>query len=117
MLVLKCTKQLILWYHKHEEINTRRMKMQAYYNNLNLLASTYGSGDYNSTIYNGQATTGNSGTSGPGNSGVLSNTGVMIAGVVTLAAIVLLVAMVVRVWKPPAKPATEVVPIDDDPNR
>jgi hypothetical protein len=86
--------------------------MNSYYSNLNLLASTYGTGDYDGSTYNGQTTTTGSGANGGG----LTNTGVMIAGVVTLAALILLVAVVVRIWRRPAKQTAEVITVESDPS-
>ena len=90
--------------------------MATFYN-LNLVASTYGSGTYNGSTYNGTATTGSTsgGTAGRSGGGSLSNTGVAIAGIVTLAALILLVAMAVRIWRRPAKKlATETVESDEN---
>lgn len=68
-----------------------------------LLASTYGSSQYNTDVYNGSTRTGTG--SGGSNGDSLTNTGIAIASVVTLAAVILLVAMVVRIWKRPSKKA------------
>lgn len=54
-----------------------------------LIASVYGSGNYDTSSYNGSSTT----TSG----GLLTNTGLDIAVIVTLACVIALVAIVVRV--------------------
>jgi hypothetical protein len=80
---------------------------------LNLVASTYGSGSYNASNYNGTdavSGTTNTGTSGGTNSGVLSNTGVMVGLIVGVAAATLLIAMIVRVWR---RPATTMVPVEE----
>jgi hypothetical protein len=66
-----------------------------FYNTM--LAQVYGSGKYNSDLYGG---TGNGSGSG------LTNTGIAIAAVVTAAALILLIAMIVRVWRRPAKPSS-----------
>lgn len=88
--------------------------MMAYYA-LNFLASTYGSGDYGTSTYNG--TTATSGTTSTGSgSGTLSNTGIAIVSIVSVAAVILLVAMAVRIWRRP-KRAAETVESDDDPNQ
>jgi hypothetical protein len=76
-------------------------------------AQAYGDGAYNSCTYNcveGQ------GTANTG-SGSLVNTGVAVGGVVTLACLILLAAVLVRVWRKPAKPAAqEAVTEDDEPS-
>ena len=56
------------------------------------LASTYGTGSYNNSAYNGAST-----------SSGLTDTVIAIASIVTIAAVILLVAMVVRIWKRPDK--------------
>lgn len=81
--------------------------MATTYYNLRF-ASTYGSGKYDSATYNGTTTTSTSG--GTGSSGTLPNTGVAVVGIVTVAATLLLIALVVRVWRRPAKKAK---PTDD----
>ena len=70
-------------------------------------ASTYGSGAYDSSNYNGSGTTASSGTTGVSGSGggTLSTTGIAVLGVVSLAAVILLVAMAVRIWKRPSSRA------------
>jgi hypothetical protein len=78
------------------------------YYTLNLLASTYGSGNYNNTTYNGSSTTT---ASGSGTNGTLSNTGIAVMSIVTVAALILLVALVVRIWK---RPSRKVVPVESD---
>jgi len=62
-----------------------------------LLASTYGSGPYNSYNYDG--------TNAPGaaSGGGLTNTGIAIGLIVGVAALILLIAMAVRIWKRPAR--------------
>lgn len=78
-----------------------------------LLASTYGSGSYDSSTYDGSGTTtmttGDSGSTGAtgSNGGSLSNTGIAVVGIVSLAAAILLAAMIVRVWKRPSKRAAQ----------
>jgi hypothetical protein len=63
-------------------------------------ASTYGSGDYNTSVYNGTTST----STGTGtNGGVLTNTGIAIAGIVTIACVIIFIAMAVKIWKRPAK--------------
>jgi hypothetical protein len=54
-----------------------------------LIASVYGSGNYDTSNYNGSSTT----TSG----GLLTNTGLDIAVIVTLACVMTLVAVAVRI--------------------
>ena len=71
---------------------------------LQLIASTYGSGSYNSATYNGGSSSG---------SGSLSDTGIAIASIVTAAAVILLAAIVVHIWKRPAKTALETVRTDE----
>lgn len=72
--------------------------MQYYY-----LASTYGSGNYNTDSYSSTSSTGsNGGSSAGGTSSVLTDTGIALAAVVTLACLIALVALAVRVWKRPA---------------
>lgn len=66
--------------------------MISVYYNFVLLASTYGSGAYDTGNYNGTGTS-------AANSGSLSNTGIAVAAIVTVAAVLLLTAMVVRIWK------------------
>jgi len=95
--------ELQLWYHKREENNTPEHTM-AYYN-LYLLASTYGSGNYDGGTYNNA--TASSG-------GSLSDTGIAVISIVTIAAVILLAAMAVRIWKRPSKRVAETVESDDD---
>ena len=80
------------------------------------LASTYGSGTYNTDVYNGSTSTGTSTGTGSGSSsgGVLTNTGFDIAAAVTLACVIVFVALVVRFWKRPAKQAAEAVADETD---
>jgi hypothetical protein len=73
------------------------------YHFLNLIASTYGSGSYNSSTYNGQST----------GSGSLTDTGIAITSIVTAAVVILLLAIVVRIWKRPAKAVLEPVRTDE----
>ncbi len=84
-----------------------------------ILASTYGSGAYDSSNYDGvtagtttttTSSGGNAGGSSAGGTGVLTDTGIAIAFVVMLASVILLTALVIRVWK---RPAAETVPIDE----
>jgi hypothetical protein len=77
-----------------------------------LLAQAYGTDSYSSMSYGDGKTTTSTGTStssGSNGGGVLANTGVAIAGFVTLACLVLLAAIIVRVWRRPAKSAEETV--------
>lgn len=82
-----------------------------YSTQLNLLASTYGSGTYDSSDYNGSATgTGNTGTGSSSSSsggtttkGILTNTGFDIALILSLAVAIMFVAMLSRYWKKPSK--------------
>lgn len=70
-----------------------------------IIASTYGSGTYDSSNYNGTnatGTTGGTGTTGT-TGGTLSNTGVMVGLIVGAAALILLAAMIVRIWKRPSR--------------
>ena len=64
------------------------------------LANVYGAGSYNTSQY---SATGSSTTTSTGGGSSLVNTGVFVAGFITLAAVVLLVALVVRIWRRPAK--------------
>jgi hypothetical protein len=72
------------------------------YFRYNTFASTYGSGSYNSSTYNGAAT-GSSTSSGgsSSSSSTLTNTGIDIATGVTLACVIIFVALVVKFWKKP----------------
>jgi hypothetical protein len=63
-------------------------------------ADVYGAGTYNESEYSATGTT--TTTTTDGNS-TLVNTGVFVLGFVTLAAVILLVALVIRVWRRPAK--------------
>ena len=77
------------------------------------LASTYGSGTYNTDVYNGSTSTG-TGT-GSSSGGALTNTGIDIVAAVTFACVIIFVALVVRFWKRPNKPvAPEVVATETD---
>jgi hypothetical protein len=74
-------------------------------------AQAYGNGSYNSCTYNcvnGQST-------GTPSGGSLVNTGVAVAGVVTLACLILLVAVLVRVWRKPAKTVVQEATAEDKP--
>jgi hypothetical protein len=75
------------------------------YHTLSLLASTYGSGSYDNSTYNGA----DAATSG--NGGSLSDTGIAITVIITMAALILLTALVVRIWRRPKK-AVEPVSVD-----
>ena len=72
--------------------------MQTYY-----FASTYGSGGYNSSTYNGatQTTTGTStgNSTAPAPSGTLANTGFDVLVAVSVACLILFVALLARFWK------------------
>jgi hypothetical protein len=69
-----------------------------------ILASTYGSGTYNTDVYNGSTSTGTStGTGSSSGGGVLTNTGFDIALAVTVACVIVFAALVVRFWKRPRK--------------
>ncbi|MEJ0073307.1 MAG: hypothetical protein WDN27_04485 [Candidatus Saccharibacteria bacterium] len=57
-----------------------------------LLASTYGSGPYNGSNYNGTSS---------GSSNLLTNTGFDIIATITLACVILLIALVIRIWRRP----------------
>lgn len=103
----------LLWYHKRKEINIRDSVVNNFYR-LNVLASTYGSSSYSSSSYNGQATTGSGTGTGASGHGNLSNTGVAIVSIITLAAVILLTAMVVRIWRRPAKVTEPVEAVRDD---
>ncbi len=63
-------------------------------------ADVYGAGTYNNAQYSAAGT---STTTSTGSGSTLVNTGVFVAGFVTLAAVVLLVALMIRVWRRPAK--------------
>jgi hypothetical protein len=80
------------------------------FNQIPIFASTYGSGAYNTSNYNGtDAVSGTTTTTTT--SGSLSNTGVAIGLIVGLAAAILLAAMVVRIWKRPSRKA---IPVESD---
>jgi hypothetical protein len=72
---------------------------------LTIFSSTYGSGNYNASNYNGvdgtTTTTGGGAAGGTAGAsgGTLTNTGVMIGLIVGLSALILLTAMIVRIWK------------------
>ncbi|HSW65989.1 MAG TPA: hypothetical protein VLI54_02520 [Bacillota bacterium] len=71
---------------------------------LTQVADAYGAGTFGSCDYNSSTC-----ASSAGNTGGLANTGVMVIGVATLACLIILMAILVRVWRRPAKPATEEV--------
>ncbi len=62
-------------------------------------ADVYGAGTYNNAQYSAAGTS----TTSTGSGSTLVNTGVFVAGFVTLAAVVVLVALMIRVWRRPAK--------------
>lgn len=69
-------------------------------------ASTYGSGAYNTSTYNGATSTGTGTGSGGGSSaggGVLTNTGFDVILAISVACVIVFAALVVRFWKRPAK--------------
>ena len=66
-------------------------------------ADVYGAGTYSNSQYSASGTS----TTSTGGTSTLVNTGVFVAGFITLAAVVLLVALVVRVWRRPAKHSTK----------
>ena len=68
-------------------------------NNYYYIASTYGSGDYNTSTYNGTDMGSNGGNS------ALTDTGIAIAVVVTAACLIALLAIAVKIWKRPSKKA------------
>ena len=73
-------------------------------------ASTYGSGTYDSSSYNGATTSTSSGSSSSAG-GILTNTGFDIAAAVTLACALIFTALVIKFWKkkpkqPQPKPQT-----------
>ncbi|MET0779427.1 MAG: hypothetical protein ABWY71_01195 [Candidatus Saccharimonadales bacterium] len=73
----------------------------------------YGDGNYSACVYNDSTncTAQSTGTSGNGS---LLNTGVAISGVVTLACLLVLIAIVVRIWRRPAKPIQQEAPVVED---
>ncbi len=85
--------------------------MQTYF-----FASTYGSGSYNNSSYNGatQTTTGTGTDAASG--GLLANTGFDVLLVVSLACFILFVALVVRFWKRKNHTAVE-TSVADNSNR
>ena len=77
--------------------------MEKYYI-ISYLGSTYGSGSYNTSTYNGASQTqtgsGTGATSGAaGSTGVLANTGFDVLAAVTFACFLLFTALIVRFWK------------------
>jgi len=89
--------------HRKSTINNRIKQMNY------TLASTYGSGSYDSSNYNGTTTTSsnNSTTSSSTHGSVLTDTGIVLAAVVTVACLIVLAALVVRIWKRPTTKAKE----------
>jgi len=89
---------------------------------ITFFSSTYGSGSYNTSTYNGETqtstgtgtgtgtNTGAGGTSGAG--GTLVNTGVGILIPITLACLIIFVALIVRFWrrKPVSSAAVKTTP-------
>ena len=69
---------------------------------LSILAATYGTNTYDTSVYGGASAQASTGAAGGGG---LTNTGIAIASFVTVACLVLLVAVLVRFWRRPAKPA------------
>jgi len=74
------------------------------YHTLFTIASTYGSGSYGNSTYNGA-------------SGSLSDTGIAIAGIVTVAALILLTALVIKIWRRPKRVAVPIEADDDNNDR
>jgi len=69
---------------------------------LSFIASVYGSGNYNANNYNGTNAVAGGTTDGTTGGG-LTNTGIAIGLIVGVSAAILLVAMIVRIWKRPAR--------------
>jgi hypothetical protein len=76
------------------------------FNHFIYVASTYGSGDYNSCTYNGSNTACNTSAS----SGLLADTGFIVLAVVTVAVIIIFAALLVRFFKKPKKTAGPTAP-------
>ncbi len=65
-------------------------------------ASTYGSGSYDNSAYNGATATSTATGTSPGqsnNGNVLTNTGFDIAVAVTLASVIIFSALVIKFWQ------------------
>jgi hypothetical protein len=73
----------------------------------------YGDGNYAACTYNDSANCSSQSAGNTGN-GSLLNTGVAISGIVTLACLIVLIAIVVRIWRRPAKPAQQEVSVVED---
>jgi preprotein translocase subunit SecG len=92
-------------------------------------AQAYGQSAYGDCVYNdttscqtsGGGTGTGSGTGSGSSSGGLANTGIMVVAFVTLACLIMFIALVVRLWRRPAKKvAAETVTTqssDDDTNQ
>jgi hypothetical protein len=86
------------------------MYMQLYrVEGLAQVADVYGSGTFGGCDYNSSTC-----TNGAGGTGGLANTGVILIGIATLACLIILVAIVVRVWRRPAKPAVQEAVANED---
>ena len=77
-----------------------------------IFASTYGSGQYDSSTYSGSTAEATSSsvsqnpasTAAPGGSGLLANTGFDVLLALSLACLIIFVALIIRFWKrPPTK--------------
>jgi hypothetical protein len=66
------------------------------------LASTYGSGSFDTSTYNGATT-----STGTASGGSLADTGTAVALFITVACVIIFVALVIRIWKRPRKAAPE----------
>lgn len=76
-------------------------------------AQAYGQSAYGDCVYNdttscqtsggGTSTSSGTGSSSGSSSGGLANTGIMVVAFVTLACLIMFIALVVRLWRRPAK--------------
>lgn len=71
--------------------------------NTNLFATTYGCGTYGSGTYDNATCAGSTTGSTTGNGSILTNTGFDLLLVATLAVTIIFIALVVRLYKRPAK--------------
>ncbi len=78
--------------------------MKQYYNlTLTNFAAPYGECNYNSSQYDSTGVCGATTTTGGTSGGGLADTGTMVLAFVGIAAAIILAAMVVRIWRRPAK--------------
>jgi hypothetical protein len=75
-------------------------------------AAAYGEGAYGECTYNcGTEQSTSTGSTGS-NSSSLTDTGIAVAGIITLACLIALVAILVRVWRRPARPVPQESPVE-----